>query len=142
VFNAGRTRPSKTTGLMDITKIRDSKIEKVRNLFEVNIISCSDILSSLLKILNTGSRIIYVSFSASLKPTPTFASYCASKAAGNMLIKCLAIEEPEMTFLSIDPGVVDTPMSSQVRSDASKEVMPKDLNEFFVNADLLSPDVP
>lgn len=77
----------------------------------------------------------------------TWGSYCASKAAGNMLVKCLAVEEPELTFLSIRPGfvlvktysflrVVDTPMLREVKS------INEEMHTKFLNMDLLCPDVP
>lgn len=47
-------------------------------------------------------------------------SYRASKAALNMLLRCLAIEQhrrlPQLTVLGLHPGTVDTPLSAPFQS--------------------------
>ena len=38
----------------------------------------------------------------------------STKAASNMMIKCLASEEPDITVMAVKPGIVDTDMSASV----------------------------
>lgn len=49
---------------------------------------------------------------------PRFSAYCASKAGLYHLTQCLAEEYrgQNILFYSVDPGVMDTPMQSEIRS--------------------------
>ncbi|KAH7099165.1 NAD(P)-binding protein [Auriculariales sp. MPI-PUGE-AT-0066] len=51
--------------------------------------------------------------------------YCASKAALNTFVASVAQEEPDITFVAIDPGVVDTKMSKAYREEGGKVMTPE-----------------
>ncbi|KAL3902073.1 MAG: hypothetical protein SGCHY_000107 [Lobulomycetales sp.] len=129
-------------GVLEISSVRCADAASTARLFQINLISCFDLVSLYLPHCITDARVILVSSGASVKPMPCWAAYCASKAAGNMFIKCLALEEPSITALAIRPGVVDTPMIAKVLKQGESNGMPESFFKRFVDADLLSPDVP
>ncbi len=73
--------------------------------------------------------------------------YCASKAAMNMYLRCLAREEPEITALAVRPGIVDTEIVRGLYSNPhSEEVMDPQQFRFMQlqreNGKLLQPEQP
>jgi benzil reductase ((S)-benzoin forming) len=61
-------------------------------------------------------RIYNISSGAATKPIPGWASYCSSKAAAQMFLTTLALDEPAMTVHHLDPGVIDTGMQEAIRA--------------------------
>ena len=59
-------------------------------------------------------------------PVSGIGAYCASKAALNMCNHVLAKEEPELTVIAFDPGMVDTPMQADLRASAERVMIPAD----------------
>ncbi len=60
--------------------------------------------------------ILQISSGAAQYAVPGWSSYCSSKAALNMLARSIAAEYPQVRSLAIAPGIVDTPMQSEIRS--------------------------
>ena len=64
----------------------------------------------------------------------------------NMTVQCLAVEEPELTVLSLRPGVVETEMQAVIRETGEERGMTNEDMEKFKGlhstGKLLSPDVP
>lgn len=64
--------------------------------------------------------IINISSGAATGPYASWSNYCASKAALEMLSKCIEVEQKDMAnpilCFSIAPGVVDTNMQTQIRT--------------------------
>lgn len=52
-----------------------------------------------------GGRIVWVSSGAATKASSGWAPYCTSKAAVNMLVAGLGMEEKEVTSVSVRPGM-------------------------------------
>jgi NAD(P)-dependent dehydrogenase (short-subunit alcohol dehydrogenase family) len=67
----------------------------------------------------THGRIILTSSGAATGVYSTWGAYGSSKAALNHLAATLAVEEPDITSISIRPGVVDTEMQVEVRGHNS-----------------------
>ena len=69
--------------------------------------------------------LVNISSGAARKAIPSWASYCASKAALNMFSEVFAIEEAEKgnhpRVLCVAPGVVDTPMQEQIRTVSTEQ---------------------
>lgn len=88
--------------------------------------------------------VINVSSGASIEPIPGWSSYCMAKAAMNQFMRSLALEEPQITSLSLRPGVVDTEMQKNIR-DNGHSGMPYENYQIFVNlykqGKLLSPKI-
>lgn len=67
---------------------------------------------------------------AAVKATNTWGCYGASKAVLNHVAKTLAKEEPEITTLSIRPGVVDTEMQRVIADEHFKVMDAEDADRF------------
>ncbi|NWR07151.1 SPRE reductase, partial [Paradoxornis webbianus] len=60
--------------------------------------------------------VVNVSSLCALEPFPSWALYCAGKAAREMLFRVLALEEPGLRVLNYAPGPLDTDMQLLARS--------------------------
>lgn len=59
--------------------------------------------------------VINISSGAARHPVGSWSTYCASKAGLEMLARVAALDHPEVRFLSVSPGVVDTEMQGEIR---------------------------
>jgi len=75
-------------------------------------------------------RIVNVSSGAANLALESMSAYCTSKAALNHFTRVLAVEEPELTALSVRPGVVDTDMQTFIRQEGP-QAMPSDQADFY-----------
>jgi NAD(P)-dependent dehydrogenase (short-subunit alcohol dehydrogenase family) len=92
----------------------------------------------------THGRIIFTSSGAATGYYSTWGAYGSSKAALNHLCSTLAVEEPDVTTISIRPGTVDTDMQGEVRGH-HKVIDPKDVEKFKTlheEGKLLKPEQP
>ncbi len=90
-------------------------------------------------------RIIFTSSGASVASYGGWGAYGASKAALNHLTMTLSIEEPEVTSISIRPGVVDTQMQKELRETHVSAMQDKDSAKFLSlhkEGRLLKPEKP
>jgi NAD(P)-dependent dehydrogenase (short-subunit alcohol dehydrogenase family) len=97
----------------------DLDIEKMRRVFEVNVIGAYLVVrASLRSIVRPGTIILNASINA-LKPEPGFLDYNASKAALVSMAKSLALElSPEgITVIALCPGYFPTRMTAPYLSD-------------------------
>ncbi len=90
-------------------------------LFQVNVIAPLELTQ---KFLSTYSKelpkmIAFISSGAGRRPIPSWANYCASKAALDLYAQTLSEEQIELQantrVFSVAPGVVDTNMQDQIR---------------------------
>jgi NAD(P)-dependent dehydrogenase (short-subunit alcohol dehydrogenase family) len=90
-------------------------------------------------------RVVNVSSGAAVNAIEGWGAYCLSKAALNHLTRMLAAEEPEVTAISLRPGVVDTEMQEAIRRQGAQG-MPEGVYARFVRyheeGELLPPEVP
>ena len=77
-----------------------------------------------------GGRVITVGTGASTQPLSGWSAYCTTKAALLMFTRVLATEEPQITSLSMTPGIVDTGMQGRIR-ERGPENMPPELAASF-----------
>ena len=88
---------------------------------------------------------MWVSSGAANKPYTAWAAYGSSKAALQSISTHLAVEEPDITSITVAPGRVDTDMQALLRA-AGKESMNKAQYDSFVDAfeqgQLLKPEQP
>lgn len=63
----------------------------------------------------TQGRIILTSSGAAAHSYSTWGAYCSSKAALKSLGETLAVEQKDITTISVAPGVVDTDMQRDLR---------------------------
>ncbi|KAL8758016.1 MAG: hypothetical protein Q9199_001800 [Rusavskia elegans] len=132
--------------LAPATRIADSSPKEWQHCFDVNFFSLVAFVKAAVPSLRmSNGRVIFTSSGASTKAYSTWGAYGASKAAMNHLNLTLAAEEPNLTCLSIRPGVVDTQMQSDVRNVHSALMDEKDVAKFHTlhqQGQLVKPEQP
>ncbi|KAG0274418.1 hypothetical protein BGZ95_009807 [Linnemannia exigua] len=138
VINAGVLDP--------IVPIATANLKDWKHNFDVNFFSVITFVQHALPALrNSKGRVIFVSSGAAVHAYHGWGAYCASKAALNMFGKSLATEEPEVTSISVDPGVVDTEMQAVIRREGAAGMVPTQHSQFVelhASKQLLHPDQP
>ncbi|KAJ1932278.1 hypothetical protein FBU59_006427 [Linderina macrospora] len=128
-----------------LEKLATASVSDWRHNFDVNVFSILALTQLCLpKLRESRGRIINVSSGAAVNAYSGWAAYCAAKAAVNMLTASMAVEEPEVVAVALRPGVVDTEMQAEIRSDgagAMGDIHGKFLG-YHANGELLPPDVP
>ncbi|RIJ36994.1 SDR family NAD(P)-dependent oxidoreductase [Pontibacter oryzae] len=102
--------------------------ERFEFVFDVNVIVPAMLMNTFLQVyqqLEAEKVIVNISSGAGKSPVDGWASYCASKAALDMLSKTVQLEQEKrganVRVYALSPGVVDTHMQEEIRhSDASK----------------------
>jgi NAD(P)-dependent dehydrogenase (short-subunit alcohol dehydrogenase family) len=90
-------------------------------------------------------KIIFTSSGASIIGYSGWGLYGATKAAMNHLALTLGAEEPDVTTISVRPGMVDTQMQQELRDDHIQKIDPKDRAKFiqaYKEGKLLKPEQP
>lgn len=124
VFNAGI--------LGEVNRVENANIESVKHVFEINYFGPIVLTKAVLPALRAANgRAIYTSSLASENPVPGWLAYGGSKAALNTFVAILATEEPQITALAIEPGLVDTPMQATIR-EKQWDVMSKEAQRHFL----------
>ncbi|OJD15245.1 hypothetical protein AJ78_04467 [Emergomyces pasteurianus Ep9510] len=99
-----------------VTRLADCELEEWREGIEVNLISVLGLLKCAIPHLrNSHGKIIFTSSGAATSATTGWGLYGSTKAALNHINMTVALEEPDITSLSIRPGMVDTQMQEQLR---------------------------
>ncbi len=133
--------------LGDIKRIGAANHEALARVFNVNVTAVAILMNKFLAPDYGGEAsktILNVSSGAGSYEIPSWAGYCGSKAAVDMLSKTVKVEQNELgndvRILSVGPGVVDTPMQSQIRG-AQKEDFSRveDFQGFKEHGELASP---
>lgn len=89
--------------------------------------------------------IILTSSGAAVSAYSTWGAYGAAKAVFNHLALTLAVEEPDVTTVSLRPGTVDTEMQQDIREKHSTSMDEKDAKKFASlksEGKLLKPEQP
>ncbi|KFA73481.1 hypothetical protein S40288_08194 [Stachybotrys chartarum IBT 40288] len=133
-------------GILDNQKLRDTSIERIKYVYDVNVYSCLALAKAGLEELRkTRGSIVWISSGAATKPYTAWGAYGSSKAALNSISSHIAAEEPEITSVAIAPGRVDTEMQALIRS-SGKDTMDKaqydNFVEVFEQGKLLKPEQP
>ncbi|KAF9107506.1 hypothetical protein BGX29_006194 [Mortierella sp. GBA35] len=138
VLNAGVLEP-----LAPITK---TDVKDWKHNFDVNFFSIVTLVQHALPALRESKgRVIFVSSGAAVNAYHGWGAYCASKAALKMFGETLAKEEPEVTSVSVRPGVVDTEMQAVIRREGATGMVPSQhaqFVDFHTSKELLHPDEP
>ncbi|XP_063257314.1 sepiapterin reductase [Prinia subflava] len=95
-------------------------LEEINAYFSFNVSSALCLTSAALRAFGArpGSvrTVVNISSLCALEPFPSWALYCAGKAAREMLFRVLALEEPGLRVLSYAPGPLDTDMQLLART--------------------------
>ncbi|WP_338045890.1 SDR family NAD(P)-dependent oxidoreductase [Paenibacillus sacheonensis] len=95
--------------------------------------------------LPIAKRIVNVTSGLAVHSAPSMSLYCSSKAALNMLTRCIADEQRERPYpvfaYALDPGMTDTRMQTTARTrDAAEFPLQRFFAESFEQGKLQSPE--
>jgi len=129
-----------------LADIEHADIEQWRYAIQVNLLGPFYLTRfALPSLINTQGRIINVSSGASRTPIPSASAYCASKAALTHFNRVLAEEVSDVTSISVRPGVVDTPMQTQIRQEGLGVMNPRQYTYYAdlkAKSQLEPPEIP
>ncbi|KAJ5793323.1 short-chain dehydrogenase [Penicillium pulvis] len=132
--------------LSQVGKIAEADPEQWKQGFDVNFISLVAFIKAGLPALRQSrGRIIFTSSAAAVSAFRGWGLYGASKAAMNHLAMSIGEEEPDVTAVSIQPGLVDTEMQREIREDLATTLDPQ-FHAMFTTVhkegELLKPEQP
>ncbi|EFP78582.2 uncharacterized protein PGTG_04538 [Puccinia graminis f. sp. tritici CRL 75-36-700-3] len=135
------------SGIIHFERIDSNKtLDAWREVFEVNFFALISMLKhSLVHLRDSKGRVVFISSTASVLGVSSLGSYGASKAALNSLCRTLAAEEPEITSVSLRPGVTDTEMQEELRSKGKGLMTPEvyqSCYDLFASSQIVQPDQP
>lgn len=115
INNAGIIEP--------VQRISDQQEDHSHLVFQVNTIAPIQLMRKFLRaceVKESELTILNISSGAGRRAIPSWANYCASKAALDLFSETLQLEEREKgtktKVYSVAPGVIDTDMQAQIRS--------------------------
>lgn len=95
--------------------------DQLLSTFKINLFSNKTILDFIIKSHIHVKNVIFISSGASLKAYDGWLSYCLTKASLNQLSKCYALENKDIKFLSLAPGIIQTKMQDEIISNSEDE---------------------
>ncbi|MCJ1392022.1 hypothetical protein MMC18_004889 [Xylographa bjoerkii] len=132
--------------LSPVKRVVDSDPKDWKHNFDVNFFSAVAFAGAAIPELRKSKGcIIFTSSGAAAHSYSTWGAYGASKSALNHLGMTVGVEEPDITTLSIAPGVVDTEMQRELRDEHSSLMTEKDAARFHAlhkEGGLLKPEQP
>ncbi|MCX2738735.1 SDR family NAD(P)-dependent oxidoreductase [Pontibacter anaerobius] len=122
--------------------------ERFEFVFDVNVIVPAMLMNTFLEVYREQQAqkvVVNISSGAGKYPVDGWASYCASKAAIDMLSQTVQLEQDKrgtgVKVFALSPGVVDTHMQEQIReSDASRFSTVEKFRQYKENNELASPE--
>lgn len=108
--------------LGEVSRIENQTSDQAQLVMQVNYIAPVQLIRKFLHEFSSvaNKTIVNISSGAAQRPIPSWANYCASKAALNLFSETVAIELKETgnpcRVFAIAPGVVDTGMQKTIRS--------------------------
>ncbi|KAK5062680.1 hypothetical protein LTR84_004753 [Exophiala bonariae] len=113
-------------------RIGGVEAEDWEKTFRINVTSLVVLIQSSLPLLRSAQgKVVFTSSGAAVTAYTSWGAYGATKAAVNHLAMTLKNEEPEVTSLSIRPGVVDTAMQDDIRNKYLGNMDEKDQQKFI-----------
>ncbi|KAF2019579.1 short-chain dehydrogenase [Aaosphaeria arxii CBS 175.79] len=132
--------------LEPVRKVADISAEEWRASFDVNVFGGLAVIQPAIPHLRTtNGTLILISSGAATSAYQAWGPYGASKAVLNHLAATLAVEEPSIATVSIQPGVVDTAMQDDIRGVHVAHMSEKDQQKFQglkADGNLLRPEQP
>jgi NAD(P)-dependent dehydrogenase (short-subunit alcohol dehydrogenase family) len=96
-----------------LAKLRDLEPSAYQQLLHTNVIAPQQLIRAVLPLLHPQAVIINVSSDAGVDHYETWGGYGSSKAALDHQTMTWAVEEPDFTWYSLDPGDMRTAMHQQ-----------------------------
>ncbi|KAH6616780.1 hypothetical protein C7974DRAFT_416895 [Boeremia exigua] len=114
-----------------VCKIGDSSPAAWRAAFDTNVFSAVGLVQAALPLLRESKgRIVLTSSGAATGAYQGWGAYGAGKAVLNHVALTLGVEEPDVTTVSVRPGVVDTEMQRAIREDHVQGMSARDQEKF------------
>lgn len=107
--------------LNEIKDMKDTGIDEIKKVMDVNVWSNKVILDTLFAGLKRIGQIVAISSGASVSGARGWNAYSLSKATLNMLISLYASEQPQTHFCALAPGLINTGMQEYI-SGVSEEL--------------------
>jgi benzil reductase ((S)-benzoin forming) len=131
-----------TLGPVSLLEHLDTQDVKVN--IQTNVVSFFSLISNFLSAMNQTTIpgfVVSISSGAALRGIPGWGLYCASKAAGDQLIRVIAQETgPQITPIIFDPGIMDTKMQEEIRSQTEEKFpLVKQFREYKATGKLQNP---
>ena len=103
-------------GVVAVGALRDTAVEEIRQVLDVNLLSSFIVAKAAARILPPGGVLTFLSSQAAVHGAPGWAAYCATKAGVVRLVEALAKElGPEgIRVNAVCPGTVASPMTRRV----------------------------
>ncbi|MCV7259965.1 SDR family oxidoreductase [Mycobacterium shimoidei] len=103
-------------GMLGGTYARKQTFEQWQGIISANLDSCFVVTAAALPRMRAGSRLVFISSSASHEPMPARTAYSASKAGMNAFARALALEVDRdgICVHLVTPGPVETEMLQDV----------------------------
>ena len=107
--------------LGQLTPVSQISLYDYQEAFNINVWSNKIIIDKLIKNSKV-KNVVCISSGAASKGYYGWSLYCSTKAAMKQLMSCYAIENPEVNFLSLAPGLVKTKMQDEIHQYDEKDV--------------------
>ena len=113
--------------LGEINRLSDQVLNDLEQVLNVNVVAPVKLLQSVYSHIKDKSNftLVNISSGAANRAIPSWASYCASKAALNMMTEAFYLEELEKDnhpiVYTVSPGVIDTDMQLQIRNASQSQ---------------------
>ncbi|KAK9468926.1 hypothetical protein V1512DRAFT_258240 [Lipomyces arxii] len=138
IFNAAVLDP--------IAKVGKADMAAWRKLYDINFFSLVATMKIALPYLKkTKGKVVFISSGAAHHYFYGWGAYGSSKAATDHLAATLAAEEPDISSVSLDPGVMDTEMQVALREKHGSEMAAQEHDRFLKlksEGGLSPPEVP
>ena len=103
--------------LGDIDYLNKIKLHDIETSFTINTWANKVIIDYMIENNIEVKQVVAISSGASQETYTGWGAYSISKAALNMMMKVYAEEQPDIHFLSLSPGPVDTPMQDFINEN-------------------------
>ncbi|WP_432074331.1 SDR family NAD(P)-dependent oxidoreductase [Streptomyces wuyuanensis] len=97
-------------GAEPLVRLEELPLDGLRAALETNVVAALGLVQEALPLLRAGEpgAVVAVSSDAAAEAYETWGGYGASKAALDLLVAVLAVEEPELRVWAVDPGDMRT----------------------------------
>lgn len=132
-----------------VNRFADLEKQDTPEVMQLNFLSGAELLHKLVTTLNSEQLFtgVFISSGAGKRPIPSWAAYCASKAAVDLFLSTFQTEEDEkpdstIRVYAFSPGVVDTAMQTQIRQTNKANFSSLErFQELHLGNELLNPEV-
>ncbi|WP_018921578.1 (S)-benzoin forming benzil reductase [Salsuginibacillus kocurii] len=137
INNAGLVQPVGPSGQLD-----PLEIEKSLHVNLTSPLQLTNEFLSLTKEMDCKKTIINISSGAGKSPFDGWSTYCTSKAGLDLFTRSVGIEQDRLatntTIVSFSPGIVDTPMQEEIRSESKENFVNVETFQHYKDQNKLS----